>query len=385
MTLLTPPVTAITLAGDTIALGDAEWSVQVSHGRNDIGSTPEPSSAQVTLLQTGDTSITGTVGDELVIAARGVTRFTGTVTDIDIAHLPGDTPLTRVTLLAIGNLSRLVDFYAGADGYTAQDAQTRVETIMDTTGLSYDASNVDPDLDLLAHPAEEGTVLALLTALNESTGGTLADLPNGDILIESYTRRGYVSGSAPTPFALPADGVLWEPVWKQTLETIRNKVILGYGASDPQATVTVEDSTSQVRYKVRYVVMGTTLATLADATARAGNVIAAQSRATWSLQQVSIMVDLLDTDDRAAALALVSGSRVSLTDLPEPAPDTTYLGVVEGWGDSMTPAGHVLTLSLSDPRFSNAMLLWSGIPSTVEWSEITTARVWADLVTADDL
>lgn len=385
MSAVTPPVTSVTLNGTPLTLGELEWSVAVQHGRNDIGSTPEPSSCQIVSLQTGDTSITGTVGDTVVVTARSVVRFTGTVTDIDIAHVPGTVPLTRVTMLCIGKLPILADLTGGGAGYTAQTAAARVAAIMDPTGLTYTATNVDAAFDLVAYAANEQTVSQLLADVLESTGGTYTDLPNGSILIESYTKRGYVSGSAPTPVSLPAAGVLWEPVWKQTIGTIRTSATVGYGTGSPQSTVTVADTAAETIYGDRPVTLASMLANVDDATSRAGNIVAAQSRATWSLQQVSIMLDLLTAPQRTDVLALVSGSRVEVTDLPQPAPDTDYIGVVEGWGESITPAGHVLTLSLSDPRHSNAMLLWSAIPTGETWSTIPTARQWADLVSISDL
>jgi hypothetical protein len=170
------------------------------------------------------------------------------------------------------------------------------------------------------------------------------------------------------------------------VSTVLNDVTVGYGTSDPQATVNVEDTDSKAEnWGTRAVVLGTMIAGSADATLRAGNIIAAQSYPRWSLQQVSILLDLLKDDTRAACLALVSGHRVIVTGLPQPSPEPQYLGVVEGWGESITPAGHVLTLSLSDPRYSYAMLLWEDVTVTVEWDEINPARTWADVVTAADL
>jgi len=410
MTLITSPITSITLAGDTLDTDAVEWAVQVEHGRNDITATPGPSSAQVVILQTGANTITGQVGDALVITAHGAPRFTGVATDIDIAHLPGDVPLTRVTVLAIGHLSRLGSLTDGGSGFPAESVEDRVTGIMDATGLGY-VAHLDPDLNLIEDTGTTRTVLDLLNGINESAGGTLADLPNGDILLDSYTTRawdyqpppwgdlvGLWSAQSPdwedlvtavlrppAPVELPAAGVLWEPVWKQTNLTVLNDVTVAYGTADPQLTVNVDDATSKARYKIRALVLPTALADSDDATLRAGNIIAAQAQARWSLQQVSIMLDLLDTDTRAAVLGLVSGHRVVVTGLPTPAPSPQYLGVVEGYGESITPAGHVLTLSLSDPRYSYAMLLWEDVTVTVEWDEVNPARVWADVITAADL
>lgn len=411
MTVITPAITAVTLAGASLDLGSIEWSVTVQHGRNDITTSPEPSSAQVTLLQTGATSITGQVGDELVITARGVTRFTGVVTDLDIAHLPGDTPLTRVTVLAIGNLSRLGALTDGGSGFSAETLQDRVDAILTATGLDY-VTHIDAGIDLIAASAQTQSVMDILTNLSQSVGGTMADLPTGEVLYESYSQRAWdyqpppwgdlvglwsaqspdwqdlvtADKRPPAPVELPAGSVLWEPVWKQTLSTVVNDVTIGYGTSDPQSTVNVDSTASKAeQWGTRALVLGTVLANSPDATVRAGNIIAAQAYPRWSLQQVAILVDLLEDELIADVLALVSGHRVVVTGLPQPSPEPQYLGVVEGWGESITPAGHILTLSLSDPRYSYAMLLWEDVTATVEWDEITPARQWADVITAADL
>ena len=70
---------------------------------------------------------------------------------------------------------------------------------------------------------------------------------------------------------------------------------------------------------------------------------------------------------------------VLLTGLPQPAPVSNYLGLVEGWGEVYVPGEQILTLSLSDPRYSyqtitwgevDIALLWSAVPPELQWYEI---------------
>lgn len=413
MTLITSPITDLTIGGTSVDLSTVEWSIGVRHGRNDVSSAPESSSAIVTILHTNADSIIGDVSDELYVEAHGQARFTGRVTDMRIAHVPGvggNPPLTMVTYEAIGNLSRLGFYILGADGFDEETLSERVLAILDGTDLTYTAQT-GPGTVLLAEPAALRSALDWLTDLCVQTGATMADLPDGSIMVEAYTRRGYdydpaswaliegawedLSGDwtqqeaafsdAGDPVELPAGAVLWEPAWTKTITTVINDVTVTYGDSDPQATVNDQSTVSKTQHGVRATVLETRLRDETDATARAGQIITAQGSARWNMQQVEIFVDLLDTPTRSAVLDLVSGKRVLITGLPEPTPLTTYLGVVEGWGETFTPSGHSIVLSLSDPRYSYAMVSWGELDPAATWADVDIGLAWADLILASDL
>jgi hypothetical protein len=413
MTVLAPPTTAITIAGTSVALSGVEWSVAVSHGRNDVTSAPEPSSAQVVLLIRPGDAIPVDVGDSLVVTAYTVPRFTGTVTDVTIDHVlsdDGTAPLTRVTAAAIGPLSLLGSFIDGATGFTSDTLEDRVTGILDATGLDYDL-RTEPGMTLIAEDPNPRTVLTILSELCTATGATLADSPAGHIIFDSYTTRGYdynpatwayIAGTwgaalgtwtsqsqattaAPTAVPLGGAVVLWEPLWRKDVLGVVNDVTVTYGTNDPLDTVNQADSASKAIYGERAVVLDSLLADVSDATRRAGNVITAQAQARWNLQQVSILMDLVDSGDRAAILDLISGDRVLVENLPAPAPASTYLGVVEGWAETYGPDGHTLTLSLSDPRYSYAMLEWIAVPGTLTWAAVDPTVIFADVILPTDL
>jgi hypothetical protein len=107
------------------------------------------------------------------------------------------------------------------------------------------------------------SALDLLTALGTETGGTLCDLPDGAILWESYSRRGFGYNpatwldidvldtwadintiwadvydrvdTAPATIELPAHAVTWSPVWRNTSQTILNDVTVVYGVNGNQS------------------------------------------------------------------------------------------------------------------------------------------------------
>lgn len=411
--MITNPVTAITLDGTAIDLATVEWNVYVSHGRQDIASMPQASTAVITLVSDTGSTVVDAVSKTVNIKAYGVNRFTGIVTEVALEHLPGTgggTSLARTTLTAIGPFAQLAFKTTGESGFLEETVEDRVAAILDTTGLTY-TSRPDPDMVLLAAAAKVDTVDQLLANLCVETGATMSDLPDGSIKFESYTRRGYdynpatwayMSGdwssrigdwtvqrnqatAAPEPFTPPADAVIFEPQWAATVYNVVNDVTVAYGTGDPQDTVNAQDADSITRHGKRSVYLPTTLSNVDDATKRAAAVITAQSASRWKMRQAQVFVDQLDPTSQAAALALVSGDRVLIEDLPQPAPSPTYLGVVEGWTETFTPASHTLTLALSDPRASYAMAQWISVPSTLAWSGVSATVKWYDVVLPTDL
>jgi hypothetical protein len=76
---------------------------------------------------------------------------------------------------------------------------------------------------------------------------------------------------------------------------------------------------------------------------------------------------------------------VTLENLPQPAPETYYFGIVEGWGEVYTPEQHILTLSLSDPRYSLATIPWNDVDGALEWEDVPAALKWFETITSRDL
>jgi hypothetical protein len=159
----------------------------------------------------------------------------------------------------IGNLSVLGLKFVGAAGYPEQLLNDRVEDILTEAGVTF-ANNSDPLMTQIALDPLDGGYSALeqLTALGTETGGTLCDLPDGAVLWESYSRRGYGYNPAtwgdidPTdtwadvPYVwadvyqrtdtsqptveLPHTAIAWSPIWRNTSQTILNDVTVSYMA-----------------------------------------------------------------------------------------------------------------------------------------------------------
>lgn len=403
-------ITSVDINGTPLDLDQVEWSIAIDHGRNDINQAPQASTAELTLY--GFDGIPAEISDLLEITAYSTyPRFTGKVTDVTLTHDPSTTgtPVPRLKITAMGTLARLGLLNVGALGYAEETLDDRVRAVLDETGLTYTA-NTNPNMVLLAEdPDQKRSALQWLSDICLDTGATMCDLPDGNILFESYTSRGvgynaatwagvpdpwsavgYVWSdvyesftSAPTPVALPLNQVVWEPVWTNTVLSIVNQVDVTYG--DPQATITASDAPSQAVHDIRAYAWTSKLADTTDAYDRANHIITCQAQPRYAMQNLQVLVDQLDVVSRDLVLDLIQGSRVIVSNLPQPAPSVEYTGVVEGWSESYTPDGHVLTLSLSDPRYSYAMAKWSEVSASLAWSGVSGSIQWFNVVLPSDL
>ena len=156
-----------------------------------------------------------------------------------------------------------------------------------------------------------------------------------------------------------------------------------YGTSSN--TVNSTDANSISDYGLRAYELTTGLDAVGDATARASNILTAQANPLWSLGQISVYVDALATPDRDRVMALINGATVTVPGLPAPAPFEAFQGIVEGWAETYTPDGHVITFSISDPRYSYQTVTWSGVDAALTWSAVDPAIIWYNVVNAGDL
>ena len=405
-------ITEITLGGDTLDLTTVEYNVGIQHGRPDVTSTPQSSNAQITIR--GPVGVAAEITDELIIKAYGQRRFTGEISDVTITHLSSAPPVALTTIIAMGYLSTLGMVQVGVDGWTNQTARQRVEEILAATGLPY-ANGATTDITfhaLTSAHAEPTDALSYLAGIAEWSGATYFDDPDGRIVFESYGARGIttfagtwsnnigpwsdydqtwdsfpIDRSADT---LPSDAVIYTPTWSRTRQTIVNDVtVLGHAASGVghglDWEVTVTDSASIAAYGRRAYRLQTEIRYEADGTDRAGSIITAQANPLWSLGQISIIMSQLSTHDRDLILALVSGSAVAILDLPQPAPLGQFVGIVEGWGERYADGQHVLTLSVSDPRYSFETITWDEVDPALEWGDVSPTVKWYEIISGSDL
>lgn len=395
-------ITEIAVNGSPIHLTDVEYSVQVAHGRSDIKSAPEASTASVILR--GSTGTAVDVGDDITIEAYNTRRFTGTITDLAMSHLGTTPPTPVVAVQAIGYLAKLGTLTTDGAAFTAQNVRQRVATVMNPTNLTY-FNGADPNLDLAAN-ADPGIqpTLSYLQTLAEWSGGTYFDDPTGRIVFEDYGDRGVAanpgiwnnqtgtwsantsawntypaSNAAPQ---LPAGAVAWSPQWAKNLQTIVNDIEVEYdGGNIYQA----DDSSSITEFGRRAYKLTTELALAADATDRANQILTAQAQPLWNLGQITVLVDELNTGQRDDLLALMNGARVIINGLPAGSPYTQFQGIVEGWSETYIPGQHLLTLSLSDPRASYQVATWGEVDAALEWGQVNATLEFYNVINPDDL
>lgn len=397
---MTTPVTNVRVNGVELDFTGIEYSISVSHGRSDVLSQSAPSSAQIILY--GPTNTHVEIADELRIGAYGVCRFFGAVTDSRMEFLGSGT--ARTTITAIGQLAklgtRLVDI-----NFPHEYVDDRVETILSSTGLDY-LNGATDTLELFAVSEDiPQPAINLLDELAQWSGGTFFDTPDGRIVFESYGIRGQTANpgnwasqtqawedltrawdSFPTSLAalqIPPSSVVYAPAWTKSQQGLINEVSITHG--DPAIVETYTDTDSVAAYGLRATELTTGLRKNADADARGPAILLAQARPLWNLGQVSILVHTLDTTTRDLVLLLQSGSTVSVSNLPPEGPYTQFLGITEGWTEVYTPGQHVLTLSLSDPRFSYQTVTWADVPPALVWEDVNPGLEWYNAVTADDL
>lgn len=397
---MTTPVSNVRINGVELDFDGIEYAITVSHGRSDVLAQSSPSSAQIVLY--GPTNTHVEIADELRIGAYGICRFRGSVTDARMEFLGSGT--ARTTITAIGNLAKLGTRLVDVD-FPHEMVDDRVETILAATGLDYlngatDALELFAVSDDIPQPA-----INLLDELAQWSGGTFFDTPDGRIVFESYGIRGQTANpgnwasqtqtwaaldrawdSFPTSLAalaLPPSSVVYAPAWTKSQQALINQVSITHG--DPAIVETYTDADSVTAYGLRATELTTGLRKNADGDARGAAILLAQARPLWNLGQVSVLVHTLNTPTRDLLMTVLSGLTISVSNLPAEGPYTQFIGITEGWTEVYTPGQHVMTLSLSDPRFSYQTVTWADVPPALVWEDVNPVLEWYNAVTADDL
>ena len=398
-------ISQILLNDVALDLSTVEYQVQIQHGRSDITAAPQASNSQIIIR--GSVGVDIEIADELVIKAYGFHRFTGQVTDVNITHLSSDPPIAISTITGIGELSRVGFTEVGASGYIQQTVSQRVEEVLIAVGLPYlnGADSVTVLSAITGGDINPTEALSELARLAEKNGGTYFDDPYGRIVFESYGNRGSTTfagawsaqigtwADATTDWdsypinmsstLIPDETIVFSPTWAKTRQAIVNSVtVLGHNDTHE---FTQTDAASIASYGLREYRLQTDIKDAADVIERAGEIILAQANPLWNLGTISIMVQNLNEANRDRIMALVSGMEVSILNLPQPAPEAQFAGIVEGWGEVYTPGEHILTLSLSDPRYSFQTITWGEVYTDIQWEDVFNTARWFEIVSNGSL
>jgi hypothetical protein len=394
----------ISLAGSPVDVDNFDFQVSISHGRADVMASPTASTCQIVLRGAAGPQLELT--DEIIITSHNLPRFTGKISDLDVSFISTEPPQAITTITGMGYLADLGYVEVGASGWSEETVRQRAEEILTASGLAY-LNGGDPDITLHSVSpgnAEPSTALDGLANLAQWSGATYYDDPQGRIVFEDYGDRGITAfagiwsnqpdtwadtggtwESFPLTiagFTLDVDGVVFSPVWSKSLGSVINDITVVYYSGNE---VNQTDSASITAYGRREYRLETQIKSSTDATTRASGIITAQANPLWNLGQVSILVHELSETDLYKVLKLVSGALVIATGMPETGPYAEFNGIVEGWTDSYSNGQHVLTLSLSDPRFSFEMLEFGEVTGTVTWGDVGADAQWFEIITNDDL
>lgn len=366
-------VTSVTLDGVAIANADVLADITIRHGRTGYFDSPSASTCQLTILgvERSDTKSIR-LGRELkVFATDGATiapRFTGRNTD---ASLDGD----ELTVIAVGYLSTLSGYVIGTGNYPEEAWTARVTRAFTDAGLAarlvLQAPNADPVL--WARTAAPVTLDSYLSELCEAIGATVADLPDGRILVQPISYR-----SLTAPVDLSPSEVAYAPQWLQDLPGC-NRVTVAYGNPNAQAFLTREDAASIALYGPRPASITTPLRDVVSAASMAEAIIARQAYARWTTPETTLII----------GRRLSIGDAVKLRSLPASAPFDPWYPMLEGWTDSIVSDGDGMTwtmaLMLSDAMLSGVAMRWMDVPAPLTWATVNPTLQWRDALSPGDL
>lgn len=399
--------------------------VVVLHGRRAVTDGPTASSATVILYHPQGTMPPWKSGDVLELTDPAGHMFAGRIKDRTLAHVD-DADGTRwgvFTITAAGTVARLGVRQVGDVPWPSEQGTARATRILTEAGTPYLIDGASDAL-VLARDVDAQTALTLLTDLQESTSAAVFDLPDGTVVYQPLSGRArpvfayrwqdfepdfewdsfeidltwagdppsiesWPSPASEFPLVLDCSAVQWEPEWLSTESAVINHVRIGWGPvpeGGEQAYVDLRDDASIALHGRRYLYQGTDLATEAAARDHGTHILTTQGRERWALGEVIVHLDQLDPDTYAAALRLTCGDHVTIRDLPQPAPAIDWTGILEGWtyiqwGTEDGTQHETLTLALSDPLASLAVMTWDDYPTLYTWADHPGHLTWDDLNT----
>jgi hypothetical protein len=385
----------------------------ITHGRRTVVDAPTPSTASVTVY--ADQMPNWHVADTMQVWADGVLRFTGTITDLDLARHLRDTTAGQVGVFAVQAMGRVADLGyrdIGDTPWQPESSWNRANRILTLAGLPFEVAG-DPPIGITGRDVDRQPALALITGMAQDVGAAVFDRPDGRIVFQHYDTRAQtwqfdrwmdqpptdtwqtsavawwetatISPNAPLPFDVDMCAVGWEPVWRATSGAIINSVTLFYGPRRADGLQRdawhVTDPSSMAVHGRRHYGAETQLVDQASASYRAGLILDQHRGPRWAVDQVTVhLTAVSDPVDRSTVLALQCGDRIQLRGLPQPAPEHDPVRVVEGWTHTMSRTRSDVVLHLSDPAWSYAGITWGALDVGCVWQELPPSLVWVDAI-----
>jgi len=392
-------VTSATLAGMTI-----------TSGRTDIYAQPQPGYANISLLETNESSVTYDINYPISIEVKDtsgawVFLFGGFIADlgIEVAN-SGSTALSqRINILAVGSLARLAraiyegnisSDYDGDQIYAVLSGvlfDTWDEVPAATTWNDYDptvtwANAENSGLGEIDQPGDyeldsQNNVLNNVYAVVSQ----LATSGLGYIYEDSQGRIGYADSTHRSQY-LAANGYVdldgnhaTGPGLNITKRAgdVRNSITITYTSSG-NSSVTDSDATSISEFGQLAATVPTTLKNQSDAEDQAAFYLAIRAYPQYLLKQITFEVHSpeIDNADRDALLNVFMGLPLNIQNLPANMVGGEFQGFVEGWTWTASYNRLRLTLNVSPIAYSLQAFRWNNVPATETWQTISPTLDW---------
>lgn len=375
---------------DVIDMSCLVDEVTIRHGREDVDSQPEASSATIDMsLDTDDDALPDALEVGAIIRVStdmggGVVsqRFAGRVTDISLGweEAGPDTPDRVVAqVIATGVLAELGRRVVGDAPWPQQLDGARIAAVMTAAGITLDPLTSDPGtVKVLARDVDSQPALDVAQATATDAGGVLWSTRAGEVrYADADHRRGVTAG-----LSLDACDVLVTPTWSRTTEGLINTVSIGYGPTPEEGEQPRwygQRDDSRAAFGRFEFTAATELAELADAAAM-GTLLLTRNRVpVWVMSSLPVAVADLSHADTQALLALDLHDLLQLTGLPAAGsvPTSAYLWV-EGWTERLAYGVHELDVIVSGYCRTSPPPRWNDIPPSWTWDAVDASVTWDD-------
>ena len=394
-------VTSATLAGMTI-----------TSGRTDIYAQPQPSYANISLLETNESAVSYEINYPISVEVKDssgawVFLFGGFIADlgIEVAN-SGSTALSqRINILAVGALARLAravfqgNLSHDFDGDQIYEVLSGVlfdtwdEVPAATTWNTYNPSVTwenaeNSGLGDIDRPGDYE--LHSQSNLNEnvySLASRLATSGLGYLYEDSQGRIGYADSTHRSQY-LSANGYVdldgnhaigpGLSITKRAGD-VRNSITIGYGSTG-SSTVTDSDLASITEYGQLASTISTTLRNQSDAENQAAFYLLIRAYPQYLLKQITFELHSpeIDNNDRDALLEVFMGLPLNIQNLPLNMVNGEFQGFVEGWTWTASYNRLRLTLNVSPIAYSLQAFRWNSVPATETWNTLSPTLTWLD-------
>lgn len=231
-----------------------------------------------------------------------------------------------------------------SDGFAGETPGRRIQRYAEWAGVADAELEVDTGTPPMSHiPTTGRNPLDLMRVVERTEGGALFDAPDGTLVFQHRGRR-YIAASQ---FTIEADEDYLEADYLPTLDDSRIINTTTAASGDGSIAFVAVDSTSYDAYGPR--VSDLELFTTDEEEIRSAAWWAVNSYAEPATRVPTLSVNLLgfSAADQAAILGLTVGSRITVTGLPTQAANTSEDYFVEGYTETSSIDGYVLTFNVS--------------------------------------